>query len=346
MSMLDIALKHASKGYPVFPCKQDKRPKTGLNDWENVATTDTEQIIEWWTENPDFLPAIPPGRLGLAVIDVDRHEGKESGFDSLDKANITLKSKVFGTSVSGNGLHYWHRHEVGSLNIIFPGVDRKAHGGYVVVPYELPLPTEITEPLPQELAEGVKSRNVERKAKSNFELNEWLATIGWGEPDLEMWDAVEAFRPRGNQQMSVNIAKVVSLGAQGHPGATAALERMKDIWLSVTHYSGDPDEEFQVNVRSAIEKFGEPVVEMEDPLEALRKKLNPEVTVNLNELAESLRTFCTALDPEWEASALWRSKYDRCVYILQYIHSATDVEEWRTKTKEIMRREIEGGKKD
>lgn len=255
MNFLEVALLHASRGYPVFPCQQDKRPKSGLTDWENAATTDEDQIRAWWAEDPEFLPAIPPGRVGLAVIDVDRHDGKEDGFDSLDSAGVQLTTEVFGTSISGKGIHYWHRHDVGSVNGIFPGVDRKARGGYVVVPYELPPPSAVTSSLPPILAGG-KTADVERHQYSNAQLNSWLREVGDGDPDEAIWDVVDRFQPKGNQQMSVSIARVVSLASDGHPGAHAALDRMLEIWLSEEHYSGDPEEEFQANVRSAIEKFG------------------------------------------------------------------------------------------
>jgi len=263
MTFLDIALDHASKGYPVFPCRQDKRPKYGLSDWENVATTNVEQIKAWWAED-DFLPAIPPGRLGLAVIDVDRHEGSEDGFSSLEAANVTIGTPVFGTSISGNGMHFWFRWDVGSVNGIYPGVDRKAQGGYVVVPYILPSPFDITWPLPLELQFGVRASNVDRRQMSGSQLNTWLQTVGAGEPDMVMLEVLGRFKPRGNQQMSINVAKVVSLAAKGHPGAHDIISKMFDIWLSEPHYSGDPEEEFQVNVRSAVEKFGEPVTPDDD----------------------------------------------------------------------------------
>lgn len=336
MSNLDLALTQARNGWPVFPCQEDKRPKKGLMDWETAATQDEEQIQSWWRENPEFLVAVPPGRRGKAVIDIDRHDGKDDGFASLEEAGITLPLAFNAPSVSRKGQHWWFAKEVGSVNGIYPGVDRKAQGGYIVTAYILPPPDQIATPLPEILSAGVQASNVERRDLSNFQLNDWLRTVGAGDPDDDMWQVVESFLPKGNQQMSVKIAKVVSLGAQGHPGATVALDRMKDIWLSVTHYSGDPDEEFQVNVRSAIEKFGEPVSQEEDPVEALKKALTPDVTINLNELRESLRLYCTSLMPDWESHKYIEDRFVRCVCILQYVRSVADAEIWREKTKVIM----------
>lgn len=292
MNYLEIALANAQRGYPQFPTqRENKRPKPGFTDWENNATTDPGQIRAWWNEG-DWLPAVPPGRVGMAVIDVDRHPGQPDGFEILDAEGVVLKSQVFGTSISGNGTHFWHRHDVGSLNGVLTSVDRKARGGYVVVPYLLPDPSEIVEPLPEKLAGGVSSANVERNAMSGRQLNIWLKDVGAGEPDDDMWEVVDKFLPRGNQQMSVLVARAVSLASQGHPGANYALDRMQEIWLSGVHNSGDPEEEFYANVKSAIEKFGEPIPDtsVEDKFKSL---VNPPApAVDAEALRDSLLQHC------------------------------------------------------
>jgi hypothetical protein len=338
---LEIALQHASRGYPVFPCQKDKRPKAKLNDWENAATTDKAQILAWWAEDPNFLPAIPPGRVGAAVIDVDRHEGKEDGFTSLDNAGIRLTTLVFGTSLSGNGTHYWHKHAVGSVNGIYPGVDRKAQGGYVVVPYAMPDISQITESLPEELAGGIKSSNVERKFKSNSELNFWLREVGTGEPDDEMWQILERFKSKGNEQMSIMIARAVSHAAQGHPGGSYILDRMLEKWLDGDHYSGDPEEEFRANVRSAIEKFGEPVPDtsLEDELKRLSGDVKDTTNVRMDELIQSLETYCLTVDPNWEIRKQEppvQAKFLLCLQLTNDIKTEEDISLWRTATKSAM----------
>ena len=70
MSLLDIALQNAEKGNKVFPCVPgDKNPLTehGFKD----ATTDENQIREWWTKWPSANIAIACGASGLSVMDVD-----------------------------------------------------------------------------------------------------------------------------------------------------------------------------------------------------------------------------------------------------------------------------------
>ncbi len=75
MSAVEVALRYAARGWPVFPCKssgrQRKHPYThhGLKD----ASADPNQIKSWWRAHPDALIGIPTGEpIGLVVLDVER----------------------------------------------------------------------------------------------------------------------------------------------------------------------------------------------------------------------------------------------------------------------------------
>ena len=65
---LTAALDLAAADLPVFPAGPDKRPL--FAGWQEKATTDPEQINEWWRIYPGALPAIYVGRAGLVAIDV------------------------------------------------------------------------------------------------------------------------------------------------------------------------------------------------------------------------------------------------------------------------------------
>jgi hypothetical protein len=66
-STLDVALRYAAGGRPVFPCV-DKKPITahGFKD----ATTNDVVIRRWWERWPEAQIATPTG-AGLFVPDVD-----------------------------------------------------------------------------------------------------------------------------------------------------------------------------------------------------------------------------------------------------------------------------------
>jgi hypothetical protein len=67
-AMLHAALWYAELGYPVFPCAPGRKaPLTEHGLLE--ATTDAEQITEWWTQHSDANVAIRAD--GLVVIDID-----------------------------------------------------------------------------------------------------------------------------------------------------------------------------------------------------------------------------------------------------------------------------------
>ena len=77
-SPLDAALTHAKLGWAVFPLSPcPKRPLikkaqggVGLHD----ATTDLDQIREWWKQNPNDNMGFNCGDSGLVVVEIDAQE--------------------------------------------------------------------------------------------------------------------------------------------------------------------------------------------------------------------------------------------------------------------------------
>lgn len=337
MSYLPLALSHAENGYYVFPVTPVKIPPKGFLDWENAASRDPELIRKWWEEEyPGCIPAIAPGRSGLAVIDVDLHDDSPDGFASLRSNGVHIEDDwVQGVSLSGNGRHLWFRRDIGSRNRVLPGVDRKAQGGYVVAPYELPPAESINTQMPEILTFNPLFSNIERRQMSSGDLDEWLETVGGGPISEPMYAVLATFQPTGNSQMSSSIARVVSIAAHGSSGAAKALEKMLDIWESGTHYSGDPSAEFMVNVKSAIQKFGAPV--STDSAEAFYALLSEETPkINLQSLSASLAVYCDKVFPEWRTDEHWVRVYRACEDSLKDIASLEDVSTWRTKTKQII----------
>lgn len=69
-TLLDYALDCIRRGWYVFPCAPRlKTPATG-HGWKD-ATLDEAIVRAWWTENPNFNPAIALGPSGLVVYDYD-----------------------------------------------------------------------------------------------------------------------------------------------------------------------------------------------------------------------------------------------------------------------------------
>jgi archaellum biogenesis ATPase FlaH len=134
MSMLEAALAYAARGWRVFPLKPgDKRPLTpnGFKD----AATDEATIREWWGICPQANVGIATGAVsGLFVFDVDKKSG---GLETLDTLPLDGEFVLYEVATGGGGIHYYFQHpgfEVKNKAGIFPGIDIRGDGGYVVAP--------------------------------------------------------------------------------------------------------------------------------------------------------------------------------------------------------------------
>lgn len=137
-ALVDAALEHAAKGWPVFPCHAEtKRPLTahGFKD----ASTDARVIIGWWHRWPNAMIGVPTGSaIGAWVLDIDDPIAFEGACD------IPLPATRRGNT--GKGYHLYFRWDP-ALPIInaqrtqkgwgipgLPGADVRGEGGYVIVP--------------------------------------------------------------------------------------------------------------------------------------------------------------------------------------------------------------------
>ncbi|WP_170958816.1 bifunctional DNA primase/polymerase [Magnetospirillum sp. 15-1] len=139
---VEIALRYAAAGMPVFPCDPaTKRPLTpnGFHD----ATTDPAIIQAWWLQYLGAMIGCPTGaKSGIWVfdVDVDPTKGKdgEASLAALVNAHSPLPSTRIHRTPSG-GRHYIFSMPVGqevrcSANAIGPGLDVRGDGGYVIMP--------------------------------------------------------------------------------------------------------------------------------------------------------------------------------------------------------------------
>lgn len=337
-----LALDHVSKGYYVFPVGKEKVPYKGHKDWEGLASTQVEMIHAWWDEHPGALPAIAPGRTGLAVIDVDRHPDSPSGFISLKKLKPDLDNPFMGKSLSGNGIHLWYPKEIGSANNIYPGIDRKAQGGYVVAPYRLPDLSSHTSVFPEEFTVGGGSQSSsERQAMSDRDLDLWMITYGDGPVSARIQSVVDRFTPRGNEQMSRSLASVAALASTGHTGAFHAINKMLDIWVGGHHTSGDPEREFHASLRSAIERFGRAPEETDAVfskwLELTTDHTEPYVRNEAN-LHAALDLYLERVCPDWTERRTREVKqtYRRAMEALTRVTSLAQEDQWMNIAKKTI----------
>lgn len=129
---LDHALRYAARGWPVFPLAPGtKRPATahGFHD----ATTDIDQITNWWTSNPTAGIGMPTG-IAFDVLDVD-HDDEDIGVGDLPDCETDGGPVV----VTGSGkVHLYFRPTGIGRRIRFSKwCDWLGTGGYVIAPPSL-----------------------------------------------------------------------------------------------------------------------------------------------------------------------------------------------------------------
>lgn len=137
---LDAALTYAAAGWPVFPCRPDKKPYTthGHND----ASTDPAKIDAWWRRWPQAQVAVNCGAARLVVIDLDLEPSeKKDGvatFARLAEQHDGHHECALIASTPRGGRHYFYlaTSHVTTCSDVLPGsgIDVRAVGGYVVLP--------------------------------------------------------------------------------------------------------------------------------------------------------------------------------------------------------------------
>jgi hypothetical protein len=141
---LTVALELAVRGIPVFPVavrqdgsKLDKQPVVA---WRTASTTDASTLAGWWNgPYSDCVVGIDLGKVGLLVVDADRHFGGADGvaaFRELAKGRSLADHPV--TCTPSNGLHFFFKQPeppLGNGRGRLPaGLDVRGAGGLVVAP--------------------------------------------------------------------------------------------------------------------------------------------------------------------------------------------------------------------
>lgn len=208
---LNTALAWADAGFPVFPCRPDKRPL--VKGWQNRATTDAATIRRWWRKHPDAMPGLPMGsRSGLAVLDLDRKNSKDgvAALRAMGLDPATL-SPLTAETPSG-GLHAYFRWPEGMGNSaagLPPGCDVRGEGGFVIAPGSI----------------GPKGRY----RSTGADLVDWLGLIG--PSGLPRWP--EVLRPALLDQDAAPTAEPGEI-----PFAT-----LREALLAIPNDGSNPDTE-------------------------------------------------------------------------------------------------------
>jgi hypothetical protein len=133
--LLAGALGYAALGWPVFPCRPDRKDPLTLHGKDD-ATTDPATVRAWWERWPSANVAIRTGAPAVDVLDVDvRTEGNGwPPFGRLVRAGL-LTGAIRLVRTRSGGLHvYFPGTEQGCRKLTGLFIDFKARGGYVLAP--------------------------------------------------------------------------------------------------------------------------------------------------------------------------------------------------------------------
>jgi len=131
-TLKDAAIIYAERGWPIFPARADKTPytKQGVMD----ATTNLQQIEEWWDTWPNANIALNVGEANMMVLDLDPgHSMKE-----LEQNVGPIPSTLLRARTPRGGLHLYLRISDGeivapSASKLAPQVDVRSFHSYVLL---------------------------------------------------------------------------------------------------------------------------------------------------------------------------------------------------------------------
>ena len=130
------ALAYARRGWPVFPCLPGQKIPATAHGFRD-ATTDPDQITEWFTRHPDWNLAIATGAPGPDVLDVDQHGPAGNGYAALGRlrrAGLLDGAAAYVRTPSG-GLHaYFTGTAQRSGHLSAHHLDFLSSGGYILAP--------------------------------------------------------------------------------------------------------------------------------------------------------------------------------------------------------------------
>jgi Bifunctional DNA primase/polymerase, N-terminal len=172
-----LAMALAEHGVPIFPVRAYRvgdrwRKEPHIKDWAARATTDEAQIEEWWRRWPNAMVGVPLNRIGLVIIDCDRHGDGQDGVALLRGVDLPPHQAV--TTMSNGEHHFFRQPEPPVWTTTWEGGEVLGRGrgngkfivAYALEPFVRPapvLPSDLLERLPK--AQAVKGTALIRQPK-------------------------------------------------------------------------------------------------------------------------------------------------------------------------------------
>jgi hypothetical protein len=130
------ALAYARRGWPVFPCLPGQKIPATTHGYKD-ATTDEQQITEWFGHGKQWNLAIATGTPGPDVLDIDQHGQAGNGypaFGKLRRAGLVNGAAAY-VRTPACGMHaYFAGTDQHNGRLPSHHLDFRSHGGYVLAP--------------------------------------------------------------------------------------------------------------------------------------------------------------------------------------------------------------------
>jgi Bifunctional DNA primase/polymerase, N-terminal len=130
------ALAYAARGWPVFPCQPGQKIPATAHGYRD-ATTDEQQITNWFGRSQRWNLAIATGQPGPDVLDVDQHGPAGNGFTAFARLRAAglLDGAAAYVRTPAGGMHaYFTGSDQHSGRLPGHHLDFRAAGGYVLAP--------------------------------------------------------------------------------------------------------------------------------------------------------------------------------------------------------------------
>jgi bifunctional DNA primase/polymerase-like protein len=133
---LHQALAYARRGWPVFPCLPGQKIPATTHGYKD-ATTDEQQITEWFGRGQRWNLAIATGIPGPDVLDIDQHGQAGNGYPAyarLRRAGLVNGAAAYVRTPAG-GMHaYFAGSDQHNGRLPSHHLDFRSRGGYIVAP--------------------------------------------------------------------------------------------------------------------------------------------------------------------------------------------------------------------
>lgn len=136
--LMHSAIEYARYGMAVFPLVlRGKKPDTpnGFKD----ATTDIDNIKQWWRKDPNYNIGIATGKASNGIFVIDLDVDKDRGIDGIEELkqweweNSKLPDAC--QSITGRGgVHMFYKSDkqIFSRTGLLQGIDIRDGGGYII----------------------------------------------------------------------------------------------------------------------------------------------------------------------------------------------------------------------